>query len=279
MAEEYPAVLLQELRERALEIRRDVLRMTHRAGSGHPGGSLSATDLLTVLFFHELRLDPRDPHWPGRDRFVLSKGHAAPALYSAMAHRGFFPVEELWTLRQLGSRLQGHVDARKLPGVEASTGCLAQGVSMSVGMALDARLERRDTRVYVMIGDGECQEGQTWEAFMAASHWHLDNLVGILDRNGLETDGSTEDIMALEPLEDKIRAFGWHTRVLDGHDFSQILDALAEARGVHGRPSMLIARTVKGKGVSFMEGQAAWHGKAPNAQELARGLRELGVET
>lgn len=277
MAGDYPPDLIAGLRGKALEIRRDVLRMTHKAGSGHPGGSLSATDLITTLFFHELRLDPAQPRWAGRDRFVLSKGHAAPALYAAMSLRGYLPHEELATLREAGSRLQGHVDARKLPGVEASTGCLAQGISMAVGMALDARLAQRDSRIYTMIGDGECQEGQTWEALMAGSHYKLDNLVGIIDRNGIETDGFTEDIMALEPLDAKFRAFGWHTRVIDGHDFVQILDALAEAKATRGRPTMILARTVKGKGVSFMEGKAAYHGKPPSAEELQKGLAELGV--
>ena len=275
----YPAELLETLSQRALEMRRNILRMTHAAGSGHPGGSLSATDVLAALFFHELRIRPEDPAWKDRDRFVLSKGHAAPALYAAMAGRGFLPPGELLTLRRLGSRLQGHVDARKLPGVEASTGCLAQGISMAVGMALDARLDGRPSRVYAMIGDGECQEGQTWEALMAGAHYHLDNLVGILDRNGIETDGSTEEIMALEPVEAKMQAFGWHTLSIAAHDFPQILDAFAEAKRTRGKPTMIVAHSVKGKGVSFMEGKAAYHGKPPTDAELVRGLRELGVES
>ncbi|MDE1820469.1 MAG: transketolase [Euryarchaeota archaeon] len=278
MAGTYSPETLAELERVALEVRRNVLRMTHKAGSGHPGGSLSCTDLLTALYFHELRVDPKNPRWPGRDRFVLSKGHAAPALYSVMAEKGFLPKEELSTLRELGSRLQGHVDAGKLPGIEASTGCLGQGISMAVGMALDARLAKRDSRVYAVLGDGECQEGETWEAFMAGAHFKLDNLTAIIDRNGIETDGTTEEIMALEPLADKTRAFGWHTLVVDGHSFPALLDAFAEAKTVKGRPTMIIAKTVKGKSVSFMENKAAYHGKPPSSEELQKGLRELGVE-
>jgi transketolase len=279
MGGSYPPGLLAELQRVSLQVRRDVLKMTHKAGSGHPGGSLSCTDLLTTLYFHELKVDAKNPRWSERDRFVLSKGHASPALYAVLAEKGFLPREELMTLRELGSRLQGHVDAGKLPGIEASTGCLGQGISMAVGMALDARLAKRPTRVYAVMGDGEWQEGQTWEALMAGAHYKLDNLVGILDRNGVETDGLTEDIMALEPVDAKARAFGWHTIVIDGHSFPQILDALAEARTVKGKPTMIIAKTVKGKGVSFMEGKAAYHGKPPSSDELARGLQELGAGT
>jgi transketolase len=267
--------LISELKRRALDTRKAVLRMIHAAGSGHPGGSLSATDVITALFFHELRLDPANPSWSGRDRFILSKGHAAPALYATMAQRGFFPVEELMTLRKIGSRLQGHVDAKTLPGLEASTGCLGQGLSMAIGMALDARLAKKDTRVYAMIGDGECQEGQTWEALMAGAHYKLDNLVGILDRNGVESDGLTEEIMALEPIDEKMKAFGWHTIVIDAHSFPAILDAFEEARKTKGHPTMIVARSIKGKGVSFMEGKAAYHGKPPSASELEIGLKDL----
>jgi transketolase len=267
--------LISELQKRALETRKAVLRMTNAAGSGHPGGSLSATDVITALYFHELRIDPANPSWPDRDRFVLSKGHAAPALYATMAARGFFPVEELMTLRKLGSRLQGHVDAKTLPGIEASTGCLGQGLSMAVGMALDARLAKKDTRVYAMVGDGECQEGQTWEALMAGAHYKLDNLVGILDRNGIETDGPTEQIMALDPIDEKMRAFGWHTVVINAHSFPEILDAFEEAKKTKGHPTMIVAKSVKGKGVSFMENKAAYHGKPPSATELVQGLKDL----
>ena len=262
----------------ARRIRQDIVRMLHAAGSGHPGGSLSVTDLLTALVFHELKLDPGRPDWPERDRLVLSKGHAAPALYAALAERGFLPREELLTLRRLGSRLQGHVDRGKLPVIEASTGCLGQGVGIAVGMALDARLGHRAHRVYAVLGDGECQEGSTWEALMAAGHYRLSNFVAILDRNGIETDGPTESILGIEPIGDKFRAFRFHTLEIDGHDFGQILDAFAEARRFVDGPTAIVARTVKGKGVSFMEGQHGWHGKAPNRAEAERALRELGTE-
>lgn len=251
--------------------------MTCAAGGGHPGGSLSATDVLTALVFDELKIDPADPARPERDRLVLSKGHAAPALYAALALRGYFPRSELATLRQLGSRLQGHVDRMKLPCIEASTGCLGQGIGMAVGMALDARLAGRPSRVYAVLGDGECQAGPTWEALMAGGHYRLGNLVAILDRNGLETDGSTEAIMGIEPIVDKFRAFRYRTIEIDGHDFGQILGAFAEARRTTEGPTAIVARTVKGKGVSFMEGQHSWHGKAPSKAEAARALEELGV--
>lgn len=267
---------ISELSEKALEVRRDVIRMTFTARSGHPGGSLSATDLLTVLLFDEMRIDPAQPSWPGRDRLILSKGHAAPALYSAMSLRGFLPREELLTLRQTGSRLQGHVDRSKLPGIEASTGCLGQGVGMAVGMALDQRLAGRTGRVYTILGDGECQAGLTWEALLAGGHFALDNLVVILDRNGLETDGRTEDIMGIEPIAEKFRAFRYETLEIDGHDLGQIRSAFAHARETRGRPTAIVAKTVKGKGVSFMENQFAYHGKPPNRDEAERALVELG---
>jgi len=268
---------LDELHERALEVRRDIIRMTYAAKSGHPGGSLSVTDLVVALVFHELQIDPNQPNWPDRDRLVLSKGHAAPALYSALAHRGFLPVEELVTLRRTGSRLQGHVDRGKLPGIEASTGCLGQGIGMAVGMALDNRLAKRTSRVYAIIGDGECQAGPTWEALMAAGHYGLDNLVIILDRNGYETDGSTEELMGIDPIAEKFRAFRLETVEIDGHDMAQILAALARAKETHGRPTAIVAKTVKGKGVSFMEHKHSWHGKAPNQDEAQRALAELGA--
>jgi transketolase len=277
MATAVSSAKLSELAERALEVRRDVVRMTHAAKSGHPGGSLSVTDLLVALLFEELRIDPTQPNWTERDRLVLSKGNAAPALYSALAHRGFLPVEELLTLRQTGSRLQGHVDREKLPGIEASTGCLGQGIGMAVGMALDNRLAKRTSRVYAILGDGECQAGPTWEALMAGGHYKLDNLVVILDRNGYETDGSTEDIMGIEPIAEKLRAFRYETLEIDGHDFAQILNAFARARDTKGRPTAIVAHTVKGKGVSFMEHQYSWHGKAPNRDEAQRALAELGA--
>jgi transketolase len=268
---------LSELAQHALDTRRDIIRMTYAAKSGHPGGSLSVTDLVVALVFEELHLDPAQPNWPERDRLVLSKGHAAPALYSALAHRGYLPVEELRTLRQTGSRLQGHVDRAKLPGIEASTGCLGQGIGMAVGMALDNRLAHRSSRVYTIIGDGECQAGPTWEALMAGGHFKLDNLLVLLDRNGYETDGSTESIMGIEPIADKLRAFRYETIEIDGHDFGAILDAFARARATRGRPTAIVANTVKGKGVSFMEHQHSWHGKAPNRDEAEKALAELGA--
>lgn len=276
MALAVPSAKLTELAELARTVRQDVIRMTYTAGSGHPGGSLSVTDLLVALVFQEMRLDPTQPNWPDRDRLVLSKGHAAPAYYSVLAHRGYLEIAELATLRQTGSRLQGHVDRAKLPGVEASTGCLGQGIGMAVGMALDNRLAGRASRVYAILGDGECQAGPTWEALMAAGHYRLDNLVVILDRNGYETDGSTESILGIEPIADKFRAFRFETLEIDGHSFPAIFDALDHARATKGKPTAIVAKTVKGKGVSFMEGQHSWHGKAPSRAEAEKALAELG---
>jgi transketolase len=277
MATDVPEEVVRSLETTAREIRRDIIRMTAAAGSGHPGGSLSVTDLVTALVFHELHIDPKRVDWPERDRLVLSKGHAAPALYAALAHRGFLPTEELLTLRKFGSRLQGHVDRAKLPGIEASTGCLGQGIGMAVGMGLDARLAGRHHRVFAILGDGECQAGPTWEALMAGGHYALSRLVVILDRNGLETDGSTEGILGIEPIADKFRAFRYHTLEIDGHDFRQILGAFRDADRHTAGPTAIVARTVKGKGVSFMEGKHAWHGKAPSREEADRALAELGA--
>jgi transketolase len=277
MVQEVPEETLRSLETTAREIRRDIVRMTHAAGSGHPGGSLSVCDLVNALVFHELRIDPAQPQRPDRDRFVMSKGHAAPALYSALALRGFLPREELMTLRKLGSRLQGHVDRNKLPFVEASTGCLGQGIGMAVGMALASRLGPHSYRTYAIIGDGECQAGPTWEALMAGGHYKLSNLVVILDRNLYETDGPTESIMGIEPIADKFRAFRYRTVEIDGHDYRQILGAFAEAREHSEGPTAIVAHTVKGKGVSFMEGTHVYHGKPPSAAELERALTELGA--
>ncbi|MFZ1023935.1 MAG: transketolase [Thermoplasmata archaeon] len=275
MPSEVSPALIESLQRRARQIRRDIIRMTFTAGSGHPGGSLSVTDLLTALVFHELKMDPQHPEQPDRDRLILSKGHAAPALYAALAHRGFLPVEELLTFRQIGSRLQGHADGSKLPAIEAATGSLGQGIGIAVGMALDSRLAHRASRVYTIIGDGECQSGPTWEALMAGGHYALDNLVVILDRNRFETDGDTESIMGIEPITDKFRAFRYETLDIDGHDFAQILGALEQARATKGRPTAIVARTVKGKGVSFMENTHVWHEKAPSREEADRALSEL----
>ncbi|OPY58071.1 MAG: Transketolase 2 [Pelotomaculum sp. PtaU1.Bin035] len=266
---------IEELKNKAKEIRKHIVRMLGEAGSGHPGGSLSAADIVASLYFKELRLDPARPDWPGRDRFVLSKGHAAPVLYAALAERGFFPLEELMTLRKLGSRLQGHPDMRKLPGVDMSTGSLGQGLSSANGMALAARLDKAGYRVYALLGDGELQEGMVWEAAMAAAHYKLDNLAAFVDHNGLQIDGPVVDVMSPEPVADKWRAFGWHVVIIDGHDIKQILDALDEAKTVKGKPTMIVAETVKGKGVSFMENQVGWHGAAPKPGEVEKALAEL----
>ncbi len=268
--------LIEELIERARHLRVHVLKMTHAAGSGHPGGSLSAADVIAALYFHVLNVDPKDPQWTDRDRFVLSKGHACPVLYAALAERGFFPVEELLTLRRLGSRLQGHPELGTTPGVEACAGAEGQGLSVAVGMALAARLDGKSHRIYVMMGDGENDVGQTWEAAMGAAHFKLDNITGIVDRNGIQQEGRTEDIMSLEPLAEKWRGFGWHVLEIDGHDMRAIVDALYAAKGVKGKPTVIIARTQKGKGVSYMEGVVRFHGVAPTDEELRIGLRELG---
>lgn len=267
--------LLKKLEEKAKLIREDIVRMIGAAGSGHPGGSLSGADIVTALYFHVMRLDPARPHWPDRDRFVLSKGHAAPLLYAALAERGFFPKEELWTLRKLGSRLQGHPDCRKVPGVEMSTGSLGQGLAVANGMALAGKLDGRDYRVYVLLGDGEIQEGMVWEAAMAAAHYKLDNLIAFIDYNGFQIDGAITEVMNPEPIADKWKAFGWHVLSIDGHDMGQILEAVAEGQKVVGKPVMIVAKTVKGKGVSFMENQVGWHGVAPKPEEVERALAEL----
>ncbi|MEW6172378.1 MAG: transketolase [Bacillota bacterium] len=265
------------LQGKVQEIRRYIILMTTAAGSGHPGGSLSATDIVAALYFDVMRIDPKRPDDPDRDRFVLSKGHAAPLLYATLAERGFFPVKELMTLRKLGSRLQGHPDMRKLPGVEMSTGSLGQGLSAANGMALAARLDGRDYRVYVLLGDGETQEGQVWEAAMAAAHYKLDNLTAFLDYNGLQIDGPVEEVMSLGQVADKWRAFGWHVIEIDGHDLKAILQAVEEAKNVKGKPTMVVARTIKGKGVSFMENQVDWHGSAPKGEQATKALIELGA--
>jgi len=267
---------LQELAVKACKIRRHIVNMLGEAGSGHPGGSLSAADIVAALYFHEMKIDPDKPDWPERDRFVLSKGHAAPVLYAALAEKGYFPVDELDTLRKLGSRLQGHPSMKHLPGVEMSTGSLGQGLSAANGMAIAGKLDKRDYRVYVLLGDGEIQEGMVWEAAMAAAHYKLDNLVAFVDHNGLQIDGPTRDVMSPEPVAQKWRAFGWHVEEIDGHDLDQITKVLARAREVKGKPVMIVADTVKGKGVSFMEGQVGWHGNAPNAEQTGKALCELG---
>jgi transketolase len=265
------------LQDKAHLLRQDIVRMIGAAGSGHPGGSLSAIDILTALYFNVMRHDPARPQWPDRDRFVLSKGHGAPALYSVLARAGYFSPHLLPTLRKLDSPLQGHPEMGKLPGVEASTGSLGQGLSIGAGMALAARIDRKDYRVYVMIGDGEIDEGQVWEAALSSPYYRLDNLTAIIDYNGQQLDGWVKDIMELEPLKEKWHSFGWHVIEIIGHDFQQILKAFDEAKSVSGKPSVVIAKTVKGKGVSFMENNLEFHGMAPNAEQLEKALQELGA--
>lgn len=262
----------------ANELRRLVLRMVYLAGSGHVGGALSAADMMAALYFSLLRVDPTRPDWPERDRFVLSKGHSCPVLYAALARRGFFPESDLWTLRKIGSHLQGHPDMRKTPGVDATTGSLGQGFSVAVGMALAAKLDDAPYRVYVMLGCGEMQEGQVWEAAMCAAHYRLNKLTALVDYNRLQLDGTNQEIMEIAPLADKWRAFGWNTLEIDGHSMTQILEALADAQADHDKPTAIIARTTKGKGVSFMEEQVGWHAGAPSRSQLDQALAELGEE-
>ncbi len=264
-----------ELKEMAKKLRRHVITMTATAGSGHPGGSLSAADIVTTLYFKVMLHDPKNPQWQDRDRFILSKGHAAPILYATLAETGYFPVAELATLRKLGSRLQGHTDRNLTPGVEMSAGSLGMGLSFAIGVALAARLGHHDYKTYVLLSDGECDEGQTWEAALSAAHFKVDNLVAIVDCNRIQLSGWTRDIMNLEPFTQKWQAFGWHTIDINGHDFDQILAAFQEAGKIKTKPTVIIARTVKGKGVSFMENNVAFHGKAPTAEEAERALKEL----
>lgn len=249
--------------------------MVHTAGSGHIGGSLSVMDLLTTLYFHTMRIDPKQPADPGRDRFVLSKGHCTPALYAMLALRGYFPVEDCKLFRSIKGHMSGHPDMRHVPGVDMSTGSLGQGISAAVGMALAGKLDKADWRVYTVLGDGEVEEGQVWEAAMAAAKYHLDNLCAFVDINGLQIDGKTADVMPSEPLDAKFAAFGWNVIKADGHDFGSLRAAFAAARAEKDRPSVILAKTVKGKGVSFMENEAGWHGKAPNAEQYERAVAEL----
>jgi transketolase len=272
----YDEQTIKTLEAKANLIRRHVIKMTYAAQSGHPGGSLSYADIIAALFFKVMKHRPDDPKWEGRDKLVLSKGHAAPAYYAALAEAGYFPVKDLTSLRQLGSHLQGHPCRRKTPGIEISTGSLGQGLSVANGMGLAAKLDRRATRIYCLCGDGEMQEGQNWEAAMLASHYKIDNVTAIIDRNRMQIDGPTEQIMSLEPLGDKWRAFGWNVIEINGHDMRQILEACDKAKQVTGKPTVIIANTIKGKGVSFMEGAVAFHGKAPNQDEYRIALKELG---
>ena len=268
-----------ELQITANEVRKGIVTAVHSAKAGHPGGSLSAADIFTYLYFEEMNIDPKNPKKPDRDRFVLSKGHTAPGLYSALAHRGYFPVEDLKTLRHLGSYLQGHPDMKHIPGVDMSSGSLGQGISAAVGMALSAKLTNDDYRVYTLLGDGEIQEGQVWEAAMFAGFRRLDNLVVIVDNNGLQIDGPVDQVCSPYPINEKFKAFNFHVIDLkDGNDMDQIADAFKEARNTNGMPTAIIAHTVKGKGVSFMENQVGWHGKAPNDEEYAAAMEDLRKE-
>lgn len=265
---------IKELENKAKQARKTIIDIICKACSGHPGGSLSATDLVIALYFAVLRYDPRNPKWPDRDRFHLSKGHCCPLWYTVLAEAGYFPKEELKGLRKLGAMLQGHPDCRT-PGVEVASGSLGQGLSVALGMSLAARLDRRDYRVYCLIGDGESQEGNIWEAAMAASHYKCDNLCAILDYNGFQIDGKINDVMNLEPVKDKWQAFGWHTIEIDGHNMKEILEAYAETKTIKLKPSIIIAHTTKGKGVSFMENVCSFHGCAPSPEEAQKALKEL----
>lgn len=272
---EQSLILVQRLKKVASILRCEVIKMIYTANSGHPGGALSAADIVTALYFHIMRIDPKNPQWEDRDRFILSKGHACPILYAALALKGFFPKENLNTLRRLNSSLQGHPDMRKTRGVDMTTGSLGQGLSVGVGMALGGKLDKKDYRVYVVLGDGEIDEGQIWEAAMSAFKYKLDNLLAIVDYNKLQLDGSTEKVMPLEPLVDKWKAFGWHAIETNGHDITQILAAIKEAHLTRNKPIVIIAHTIKGKGVSFMENNPDWHGKAPSKQEFGQAIKEI----
>ena len=266
---------IADLERMAATIRCDIIEMITTAQAGHPGGSLSATDVVTALYFRVMRLDPQNPEWPDRDRFILSKGHACPVWYAALAERGYFDKAHLGTLRRLNSILQGHPDMRKTPGIDMTAGSLGQGLSVGLGMALSGKLRKKDYHVWVVIGDGETQEGSIWEAAMASANWQVDNLTAILDRNGLQNDTYVADIQPLEPLADKWRAFGWHVIEIDGHDMAQVVEALETAKTIKGKPTLILAHTVKGKGVSFMENVPEWHGKAPCIEEAECALDEI----
>jgi len=263
------------MRALARKIRRDIITMIGTAGSGHPGGSLSAVEILVALYFRIMKYDPANPRWEERDRFILSKGHAAPVLYATLCAAGYLPEEELYTLRKIDSRLQGHPECTRTPGVEMSAGALGQGLSFGVGVALNGRLDGRDYYTYVLLGDGECDEGQVWEAAMAGAHWKLDHLIAIVDKNGLQIDGWTKDVMNIDPLDEKFRSFNWHVLQAQGNDIEDMVNALENARRMRGKPTVIIAHTVKGRGVSFMENNPDFHGKAPSAEELKKALKEL----
>lgn len=269
---------VQELEKKARKVRENIIDEVYCAKSGHPGGSLSVADILTVLYFREMNINPENPNWEDRDRFVLSKGHCSPALYSCLANRGFFPVEDLKTFRNINSYLQGHPDKNKVPGVDMTTGSLGQGLSAANGMAIAGKMEKKDYRVYCVLGDGEIEEGQIWEAAMASNKYKLDNLCVIVDNNNLQIDGTIEEVMSSYPIDEKFKSFGFQVINIDGHDIEEIIKAFEVARNVKGQPTCIIAKTIKGKGVEFMENQAGWHGKAPNDEQYEQAVKELRGE-
>lgn len=266
---------VKELQEKAIKVREDIIEEVYKAKSGHPGGSLSIADILTVLYFKEMKINPQNPKWEERDRLVLSKGHCSPALYSCLANRGFFPVEDLQSFRNINSYLQGHPDKNKIPGVDMTTGSLGQGLSCANGMAIAGKIEKRNYRVYCILGDGEIEEGQIWEAAMAANKYKLDNLCVVVDNNNLQIDGTIEEVMSSYPIDEKFKSFGFQIIKIDGHDIEEIIKAFEVARNVKDKPTCIIAKTIKGKGISFMEEQAGWHGKAPNDEQYEQAIKEL----
>ena len=266
---------IQELKKQSRKIREDIINEVYYAKSGHPGGSLSITDILTVLYFHEMKIQPENPNWEERDRLILSKGHCSPALYSCLANRGYFPIEDLKTFRNINSYLQGHPDKNKIPGVDMTTGSLGQGLSAANGMAIAGKLDKKDYRVYCILGDGEIEEGQIWEAAMASSKYKLDNLCVIVDNNNLQIDGTIEEVMSSYPIDKKFESFGFQIIKIDGHDIEEIIKALEVAKNVKNKPTCIIAKTIKGKGISFMENQVGWHGKAPNDEQYKQAIEEI----
>ncbi len=269
---------IQELEKKAVEVRKGIIEAVYSGKSGHPGGSLSIADILTVLYFNEMNIDEKNPKWEDRDRLVLSKGHCSPALYSCLANRGFFEVEKLKTFRNINSNLQGHPDMNKVPGVDMTTGSLGQGLSSANGMAIAGKMNNKNYRVYCILGDGEIEEGQIWEAAMASNKYKLDNLCVIVDNNNLQIDGTIEEVMSSYPIDEKFRSFGFEIIKINGHDIDEILKAFEVARNVKGKPTCIIAKTIKGKGISYMENQAGWHGKAPNEEQYNLAMKELGIE-
>ena len=268
---------IKELTKKAVEIREGIIEAVYHAGSGHPGGSLSVADILTVLYFHEMKIKPEEPDWEDRDRLVLSKGHCSPALYSCLANRGYFPVEDLKTFRKIDSYLQGHPDKNKVPGVDMTTGSLGQGLSAANGMAITGKMNQKDYRVYCILGDGEIEEGQVWEAAMTSSKYRLDNLCVIVDNNNLQIDGTVEEVMSPYPIDEKFKSFGFEIIKIDGHDIEEIIKAFEVARNIKEKPTCIIAKTIKGKGISYMENQVGWHGKAPNEEQYKEAIKELEI--